>query len=486
MIKIEETSNSISKHEFNEKEPILREELYSLQNQLFVKKKRSVLLVFAGVDGGGKRSTVTFLNSWMDARWIKNRAYNQQSTDELERPRMWKYWRDLPPKGQIGMFLSAWYYHPLSNYRVKHSSDETNRMLDTINAFEKSLHDDGTIIIKFWMHLSKKHQKKTFRKLESSKWTKWQVTKQDWDNHKDYDEYVSNSNDIIEKTNTESAPWVIVDGSDENYRHISIAEATIEILKKAIAEKDSEIKSPSFELNRKDYIADLDLSKTLSEDDYKKALKRESQLVGKYQRKLAEKGKSLVLLFEGSDAAGKGGAIRRVVQALDPHTYHIFSIAAPNEQEKSHHYLWRFWQKIQKRGQVTIFDRSWYGRVLVERVEGFAAENEWLRAYNEINEFEEQLTESSTVLLKFWIQISKDEQLSRFKDRESTSYKSWKLTPDDWRNRDMWDEYVHASNDMIDLTNTKRAPWNLIEGNDKYHARIKVLQSINKALKKEL
>ena len=182
-------------------------------------------------------------------------------------------------------------------------------------------------------------------------------------------------------------------------------------------------------------------------------------------------------MFEGPDAAGKGGAIRRVNEALDARNYQVHGIAAPTDEEKAQHYLWRFWRCLSRAGVITIFDRSWYGRVLVERVEGLATEDEWRRSYAEINEFEDQLIDHGIVLVKYWVHITKDEQFARFKLREKTPYKRWKLTDEDWRNRDRWDEYEQAVNDMVQYTSTSAAPWTLVEGNDKRFARVKVVKT---------
>jgi polyphosphate kinase 2 (PPK2 family) len=194
------------------------------------------------------------------------------------------------------------------------------------------------------------------------------------------------------------------------------------------------------------------------------------------------RGHALMVVFEGNDAAGKGGAIRRVTGALDPRQYRTVPIAAPTEEERAQPYLWRFWRHVPGRGQFTIFDRSWYGRVLVERVEGFCSQADWLRAYGEINDFEEQLHNYGIVLVKFWLSIDKDTQMQRFKEREEVSFKRYKITEEDWRNRDKWDHYVDAVDDMVDRTSTEIAPWTLVEANDKRYARVKVLRTINEAL----
>ena len=187
------------------------------------------------------------------------------------------------------------------------------------------------------------------------------------------------------------------------------------------------------------------------------------------------------MVFEGNDAAGKGGAIRRVTGALDARSYHSVPVAAPTEEERAQPYMWRFWRQIPRHGRFTIFDRSWYGRVLVERVEGFCSENDWMRAYTEINDFEQQLARQNVAVVKFWLAISKQEQLRRFKAREKIAFKQFKITEEDWRNRKKWDAYEQAVCDMVDRTSTLIAPWTLVEANNKYHARIKVLKTVCQA-----
>jgi polyphosphate kinase 2 (PPK2 family) len=229
-------------------------------------------------------------------------------------------------------------------------------------------------------------------------------------------------------------------------------------------------------------VRDLDLAQQLAKDDYRNQLEKHQQRFGRAVRSKRFRKRSLILAFEGSDAAGKGGAIRRVTGALDARLYQVVPIAAPTEEERAQPYLWRFWRHIPGHRGIVIFDRTWYGRVLVERVEGFCDEPDWLRAYDEINEFEEQLAENGAVICKFWLQISKDEQLRRFQEREQTGFKRFKITPEDWRNRDKWEAYEQAVADMVDRTSTEFAPWTLVEANDKYFARVKVLRTITRAL----
>jgi polyphosphate kinase 2 (PPK2 family) len=221
----------------------------------------------------------------------------------------------------------------------------------------------------------------------------------------------------------------------------------------------------------------LDMSQQLGKSDYKKQLQECQARLNQLHRKALKKKISTILVFEGPDAGGKGGAIRRITRALDARHYQVIPTAAPTDEERAHHYLWRFWRHLSRAGRIIIFDRSWYGRVLVERVEQLASEDEWRRAFAEINEFEEQLTDHGILLIKYWVHITKDEQLERFKAREQTPHKRWKLTEEDWRNRDRWEDYEWAVNDIVEHTSTTTAPWVLVEGNDKRFARIKVIRT---------
>ena len=220
------------------------------------------------------------------------------------------------------------------------------------------------------------------------------------------------------------------------------------------------------------------MSRKLDKAQFLRKLERFQGRLNLRHRKTSAHGISTVVVFEGWDAAGKGGAVRRATAALDARAWQAIPIAAPTDEERAYHYLWRFWRHLPREGVLTIFDRSWYGRVLVERVEGFATPPEWRRAYNEINEFEEQLAEHGVVVVKFWMHITRDEQMRRFKERQTSPFKRWKLSDEDWRNRKRWDDYAQAVNEMIERTSTRVAPWTIVESNDKYYARIKVLQTI--------
>jgi polyphosphate:AMP phosphotransferase len=511
MFETAELKHTISKLQYNEEVPHLRTELLQIQQELR-QQKIPVIIVFGGVDAAGKGETINRLNEWLDPRWVITRAYGPVSDEEDERPEFWRYWRDLPPKGLIGLFLSAWYSRPILQ-RVYGHSDEAHfdKDLERIVNFEKALADDGALVLKFWMHLGRTAQKKRFKALEKDPLTSWRVTKGDWDNLEHYDDFVAAAERTIARTSTGRSSWQIVEGYDSRYYELTVAKALRDAAQKHLTETrlrrklveelsreaepapktpeegdDTTAPAPHAPPGGVTILSALDMDKVLTKKAYRTELATFQAKLNKLQRKAVQSGISGVLLFEGWDAGGKGGAIRRITQALDARNYRVISIAAPTDEEQQFHYLWRFWRHLSRAGRVTIFDRSWYGRVLVERVEGFASEVEWRRAFAEINDFEEQLTNHGIFVCKFWLHITPEEQLQRFKDREKIAYKRWKLTDEDWRNRAKWDYYEEAANDMIERTSTAHSPWILVEGNDKRQARVRVLREVCATLDKAL
>ena len=333
--------------------------------------------------------------------------------------------------------------------------------------------------------------------MEKNPELSWRVTNTDWKHWQMYSDFARVAEDTIMRTNRGRAPWTIVEGADERYRSITVAQAIRDnirkhlegerIRKKVAAEaKATGTQSQGPPAASGSVLTNLDMTLTVSKKEYASELNKQQGRINRLARKARDKGHTTILMFEGWDAAGKGGAIRRTTRALDARVYQVIPIAAPTDEERAQHYLWRFWRHLPRAGRFTIFDRSWYGRVLVERVEGFATEDEWMRAYAEINEFEQQLVEHGMTLVKFWVHITKEEQLARFKAREQIAYKSWKLTEEDWRNREQWDAYEQAVNDIVERTSTTLAPWTLVEGNDKRVARLKVIRTVADAMEKSM
>jgi len=447
---------------------------------------------------------VNLLNEWMDSRFLMTHGMGEPSDEEMERPMMWRFWRALPPKGRIGIFLGSWYTWPILN-RVMGITKlaDLDQSLERAKSLEKMLTDEGALIIKFWLHLSRDMQEKRLKLLEKNPKTRWRVTKRDWDHYKRYNKFLTVNESVLRHTSTAEAPWIVIEGSDDRYRNLTVGKVILESLRKRLTETSKKLEAKETKvakvakvraapllpsIDKLNILETLDLAQKLEKKKFESELE-------KYQGKLAMltrdprfKDITVLAVFEGNDAAGKGGAIRRITSAVDARQYQVVSIAAPTEEERAQPYLWRFWRHIPRRGRITIFDRSWYGRVLVERVEKFCSEFDWMRAYGEINEFEAQLVRHQTVVVKFWLTISKVEQLRRFKAREKIGSKRFKITDEDWRNRDKWDAYEQAISDMVDRTSTEVAPWTLVEANDKNFARIKILktlcQRIEAAMKK--
>ena len=488
MFESAEIGRSIDKETFEAEAPALREALLEAQYELQQQGRFAVLILINGIEGAGKGETVKLLNEWMDARLIQVSTFDQQTDEELARPPAWRYWRQLPPKGRIGIFFGNWYSQMLQGRvhgRIKNAV--LDQAIDTTLGLERMLCDEGTLIFKFWFHLSKQQMKARLKALQDDPLHSWRISPLDWQQSKTYDKFVRVGERVLRRTRRDYAPWYVVEGADEYYRSLTVGRILLDGLQAALKAKARPVPHPhaaplTSSLDERGLIDSLDMTQALDKDSYNEQLVVEQARLSSLMRDKLMRRHSLIAVFEGNDAAGKGGAIRRVIGALDPRQYRIVPVAAPTEEERAQPYLWRFWRHIPPRGKFTVFDRSWYGRVLVERVEGFCSTGDWLRAYGEINDFEEQLSEAGVVLVKFWLSIDQQTQLERFKAREQIPFKRFKITEEDWRNREKWPLYRDAVGDMVDRTSTEIAPWTLVEANDKRFARIKVLRTINEAL----
>lgn len=454
-----------------------------------------VVLVFEGWDAAGKGSTINRLAQVLDPRGFQ--VYPICAPDETERlrPWMWRFWRALPASGNIAIFDRSWYGRVLVE-RMEGLVDQQiwERAYEEILQFERQLADAGAVIVKFWLHISKREQRRRFKRLEKNPATAWKVGKAEWRRHRQYGRWRMAVEEMLQRTHTAHAPWVVVEATKGRYLRTKVFESIIQAIEEELARRRRAPKPESAPMSlptntaaaRSNILAGVDLRRSLERGEYEARLKRLQQRLCQLEHKLYAARVPAVIVFQGSDAAGKGGIIKRLTRGLDPRGYEVIPVGPPTEEEKAHHFLWRFWRRLPKAGHITIFDRSWYGRVLVERVEGFCTEDEWRRAYQEINEFERQLADFGTVIVKFWVHIDQDEQLRRFRAREETPSKQWKITPEDWRNREKWAQYEVAVNDMLRRTSTPCAPWTILEANCKLYARIKALRTVVRALQRAL
>lgn len=487
-------SREVGKTEYRKAKPELDLKLAELQrraHQLGI----PVLVVFEGWGAAGKGTQINELLSPLDPRGVSVISALAPNEEEALRPFLWRFWCHTPARGRITIYDRSWYRRVVQD-RVEGAINgkELQQAFSDVQAFERQLAADGTVIVKFFLHISAKEQKKRFRKLEAKKSTAWRVTKADWKHNRQYDAFLAAINDMLGRTDSEIAPWTIIESHDHRFATLKIFGTLLAALERRIAQLETKDRTPRPPVPLQDLppalrasvLDQVDISRTLAEKEYRRRLKRGQDRLRELEYEIYRHRIPVVLVFEGWDAAGKGGNIKRVTRNLDPRGYEVVPIAAPHDIEKAHHYLWRFWTEIPKAGHVTIFDRSWYGRVLVERVEGFCSEPEWKRAYREINEMEQHLVNAGVIVRKFWLHIDPDEQLRRFREREKISYKQWKITAEDWRNREKWDAYKAAVDEMLFRTSTPDAPWSIIESNCKRHARVKVIETIIAALERRL
>ncbi|HTT66947.1 MAG TPA: hypothetical protein VMF70_02855 [Gemmatimonadales bacterium] len=492
MLETLDLDKKIDKAAYDKSFPVLRDKLRDLQRRCF-DAKIPVAVVFEGWDASGKGESIAKLVERLDPRGVKVHPISAPLDDERLRPFLWRFWTRIPARGEVAVFDRSWYGRVLVERVEKLIKPEQWRSAyNEIAQFERMLTDDGMVIVKFWLHISEKEQKRRFKEIEKSKYDSWRVTKEDWEHHKQYDEYAEAAEEAFERTNTAYAPWTIVEATDKRYRLIKIFKTLADAMQTAVnakAQQPAAVKrtaraSVSVQaLKEMETVLDkVDLTRALKRKEYEEQLKEYQVRLRQLEFRCFEERRPVSIGYEGWDAAGKGGNIRRVTEALDPRGYSVIPIAAPKGDDATHHYLWRFWRQLPKAGHLAIFDRTWYGRVLVERVEGFCSEAEWRRAYQEINEFELSLTNAGMIVVKFWLQISKEEQLRRFKEREKIAYKQYKITEEDWRNRGKWDAYRQAVVDMLQNTSTSYAPWTIVEANDKLWARIRTLRTIVEAI----
>lgn len=461
----------------------LTAELSKLQ-RLMKKENIPTVIVVEGWGASGKGIIINNFILPLDPRGFCVYTIKDESEEESRYPFLHRFMTKTPKKGEISVFDRSWYRRVLNDHIDKKVSENRfYRDLDEINDFERLLTDDGALLIKIFLTISKGEQKRRMEELLKNKKTAWRVTKEDLKHNKEYDKYIKTFKKIIEKTDNENAPWKIVDGNKLDLASLKIMTYIKDEFSRRLEKKAPDFPKPNVKKTPEtSFLKSVDLSLDIDKKEYK-------SLLSEYQEKLFDlsniiymKKKPVAIVFEGWDAAGKGGAIKRLTQALDPRGYRVISTPAPTPEELSHHYLWRFWNNIPKTGHIAIFDRSWYGRVMVEAVEGFCNENEYERAFSEINSFEKHLMGSGMKIIKFFIHISPEEQLKRFDERKNDPQKSWKLTDEDYRNREKWDEYTYAIERMLEKTSPPDAPWHIISGNSKKFARTEILKTVIKSL----
>lgn len=496
MLEKVDLTKRMEKSEFKEKMADLEERIGELQRRcrdLGI----PVMIAFEGFGAAGKGLQIGELIQSLDPRGFEVHAIKGETEEEKLHPFLWRFWTKTPAKGRIAIYDGSWYRKVLiDRFDRKTTKKELPHAYDSIRQFEEQLTDGGTVLIKLFLDIDKKEQKKRFDKLLASKETSWRVTPNDLKRNEQYEKYQSIIEDMLQKTDTDYAPWSIIEATDRRFAAVKIYSRVANALQEAVERKEAqnaEIPAERQEAEvsedkslQESVLAKADLTLSYTKEEYKKKLKKLQKKMELLHSEVYRKKIPVVLGFEGWDAGGKGGAIKRLTEKMDPRGFVVNPTAAPNDIEKSHHYLWRFWRAMPKAGHIAIFDRTWYGRVMVERIEGFCTKKEWQRAYKEINDMEKDLADAGAVVIKFWMQISKEEQENRFKARQENPLKQWKITEEDWRNREKWDQYEEAVNEMLVRTSTEYAPWVVVEGNCKYYARIKVLETAIQAIEERL
>ncbi len=488
MFEAAEVGKKLCKQSYEKELPGLREALLDAQFEL-ARSDFSVVIVVAGAEGAGKGELVNCILEWLDARGIETYAMREASDEERDRPPFFRFWRRLPAYGKLGIFFGSWYTAPVVE-RISGRIDEDRfeREMHRIVNFERMLSNENVLLVKLWLHITKKQQKQKLKKLERNPDTAWRVTKQDWKYYKTYDDFVKVAASAVRLTNSGHAPWHIIESADRRHRNMDAGQYLLARLQRRLNAPTAA--PPPLEPlpvpHGTNLINSLKLDQPLDREAYQSELHRWQGKLNRLARRLGSQELAALVVFEGSDGAGKGGCIRRVVQALDARFAHVVPIAAPSDEELAHPYLWRFWRTLPAKGHIQIYDRSWYGRVLVERIENLCGRADWLRAYSEMNEFEQELHENGVEVIKFWLAISSEEQLKRFQQREATGYKRYKITDEDWRNREKAPAYEVAACEMIDQTSTQYAPWTLVEADNKLYARIKVLRLLCQRLETRL
>lgn len=474
--------------ELEERLAVARDKL-SRQQMLIKEHGLPVLVLFEGWGTAGKGSVLGKVIRNIDPRFFKVATMDVPTEEEKRKPFLYRYFVKIPESGKF-MFLDSGWMDEVTGDCLNGKLEETEykKKIESIKRFERQLTDNGYLVMKFFFQISQKEQKKRLDGLEEDKNTRWRVSEKDSWQNKHYEKCLKVFDRYLNDTNASADPWYLVDAKNKKWAELQVLETLVSGIDTAL--KNSAMAVPLlqnvFPLEKIPKLEEVSLDKTLTDEEYRKELRELQKKLGELHNKLYRKKVPVIIAYEGWDAAGKGGNIKRITGALDPRGFEVHPIASPEPHEKARHYLWRFWNRLPKTGHIVIFDRTWYGRVMVERLEGFCSENDWQRAYNEINEFEKELSDWGAVIIKFWVQIDKETQLERFTERQNTPEKQWKITEEDWRNREKWDLYEGAVNEMLQKTNTSYAPWYILESNDKKYARIKALKIVINAIEQAL
>jgi polyphosphate:AMP phosphotransferase len=481
-------AQKLSKADYQAQVAELRLELLNAQYDLR-HTNFSLPIMLTGIDRPAIEYTYQLLHEWLDARYIDANPCLEATPEERERPFVWRYSLMLPPNGRIGLFLDGW-VKDLIGRRLLGEIDQAkfDQRLREMQVFTRALVDDGHVPLRFFFDLSKSDHKRRLKKADRQAERQWRVAEAERRFVENYDDARKPIQDLVSATGTGATPWIVFEDVNRRERNLIIGRTIRDAILAGIERSKVPAQPPRLDAppSNKCVLGEIDLTQRMPKNEYRKRLDVLQTRLRKLALAARKKGRTSILAFEGWDAAGKGGAIRRLSGCMDARDYKVVPIAAPSEEEKRHHYLWRFWKQYPRAGRMLIFDRSWYGRVLVERVEGFATTAEWMRAYDEIRNFEEMLMENGTPLCKFWLHIDPDEQLRRFEEREKTGYKKYKITEEDYRNRGKWRDYEMAANEMINRTDTTAAPWHIVPANDKRSARIQVLRTVCDALEAAL
>lgn len=464
-------------------------EKLSSQQMMIKERGLPVLVLFEGWGTAGKGSVLGKVIRNIDPRFFKVAAMDVPTQEERRKPFLYRHFVKIPEAGKF-MFLDSGWMDEVTAECLEGTLKEKDykKKIESVRRFERQLTDNGYLVMKFFFHISRKEQKRRIEALRSDKNTSWRVGEKDSWQNRHYDKCLAVFDRYLNDTNAPADPWYIIDAKSRKWAQLQVLETLVSGIDTAL--KNSAMAVPLlqnvFPLEKIPKLDEIDLDKAVTQEEYRAELDVLQEKLGHLHNKLYRKKVPVIIAYEGWDAAGKGGNIKRITEALDPRGFEVHPIASPEPHEKARHYLWRFWNRLPKTGHIAVFDRTWYGRVMVERLEGFCRENDWQRAYNEINEFEKELADWGAVIIKFWVQIDKDTQLARFNERQNTPAKQWKITEEDWRNREKWDLYEGAVNEMLQKTNTTYAPWHILESNDKRYARLKALRIVIESIEKAL